>query len=108
MKKIKKIIISAAAAALTTTTAMADAAATPIPTPPVADPAQMINNLNSWLLGLFSALGVTVCIFGFFQLISTWGSHDMTQRINAILIIAGGLALIGIGAVLYSITGVKV
>lgn len=73
-----------------------------------ANPVQMINNLNAWLLGIFAALGVTVCIFGIVQLVSTWSSHDMTQRINSILIIVAGVALIGIGGVLYNITGVQI
>ncbi len=69
------------------------------------DPLQMITNLNSWLLGIFGAIGVTVCIYGIYQLVTTWTSHDMSQRLNAILVIVGGVALIGIGTVLSAITG---
>lgn len=76
------------------------------PTPQTTtDPLQMITNLNTWLLGIFAAIGVTVCIYGIYQLVTTWTSHDMSQRLNAILVIVGGVALVGIGTVLSTITG---
>ncbi len=69
------------------------------------DPVKLIGNFNSWLLSIFSALGVTIVIYGIYQIVTTWTSHDMMQRINSILIIVGGAALIGISSVLSVLQG---
>ena len=69
------------------------------------DPVKLIGNFNSWLLSIFSALGVTIVIYGIYQIVTTWTSHDMMQRINSILIIVGGAALIGISSVLAVLQG---
>lgn len=74
----------------------------------IADPQTAINNFNKWLLGIFASVGVTVVVYGIYQLVTTWASHDMTQRLNAILIIIGGIILMGISVVIYTITGVKI
>ena len=41
------------------------------------DPVKLIGNFNSWLLSIFSALGVTIVIYGIYQIVTTWTSHDM-------------------------------
>lgn len=69
------------------------------------DPVKLISNFNSWLLSIFSAIGVTIVIYGIYQIVTTWTSHDMMQRINSILIIVGGAALIGISSVLAVLQG---
>lgn len=69
------------------------------------DPVSLITNFNSWLLSIFSALGVTIVIYGIYQIVTTWTSHDMMQRINSILVIVGGAALIGISTVLSVLQG---
>ena len=69
------------------------------------DPVKLIGNFNNWLLSIFSALGVTIVIYGIYQIVTTWTSHDMMQRINSILIIVGGAALIGISSVLSVLQG---
>ena len=69
------------------------------------DPVKLIGNFNNWLLSIFSALGVTIVIYGIYQIVTTWTSHDMMQRINSILVIVGGAALIGISTVLSVLQG---
>ena len=60
------------------------------------DPVKLIGNFNSWLLSNFSALGVTIVIYGIYQIVTTWTSHDVMQRINSILFRTGGLKPAGI------------
>ncbi len=69
------------------------------------DPVKLISNFNTWLLSIFSALGVTIVIYGIYQIVTTWTSHDMMQRINSILIIVGGAARSGISSVLAVLQG---
>lgn len=59
------------------------------------DPVVGINNLKSVFISIVEAIGVIVLIIGVLFLGSSFASHDPTQRITGLTVMAAGLIIAG-------------
>lgn len=57
------------------------------------DPIAVVNNLSNFIFGLICAIGMILLGFGIVQVGLSLKSHDLSQRANGFLTLAGGIII---------------
>ncbi len=70
-----------------------------------SDPLAVINNLSSFIFSLIRAIGLILLGFGILQVGLSLKSHDLSQRANGMLTVAGGVVITFTQEILTLITG---
>ena len=70
-----------------------------------SDPLAVINNLSSFIFSLIRAIGLILLGFGILQVGLSLKSHDLSQRANGMLTVAGGVVITFTQEMLTLITG---
>lgn len=69
------------------------------------DPIQVVNILSDFIFGLIRAVGMIMLGFGIVQVGLSLKSHDLSQRANGFLTLAGGVVITFAKEILTLITG---
>ena len=69
------------------------------------DPIAVVNNLSDFIFGLIRAVGLILLGWGIVQVGLSFQSHDLSQRSNGFLTLAGGIVITFAKEILNLITG---
>lgn len=76
-----------------------------VPVFAAGDPLAAVNNLSDFIFSLIRAIGLILLGFGILQLGLSLKSHDLSQRANGMLTIAGGIIIVFTRETMFLITG---